>query len=307
MTATVRVGLDIGASKMHGVAATADGAVLAEVLAATPTGGDDVVTAAAEVVAGLRSQVDGAIDDVVGVGVPGLVDAAHGAVKHAVNLGVDDWFPIADRLGERTGMRVVVDNDVNAAALGAAQVTGHQDLVYLSLGTGLAAASILDGRLRRGFRHAAGEIGHVPVDPRGRPCQCGQVGCLETAASGSAVAEAWPVSGVPPAQALFDAAEAGDPRAVEVRDRFAARVADAVRLVSLTVDPEYVVLGGGVAQVGERLRVAVAGALVVQAATSPFLSSLDLAGRVLLLPGGVPVAALGAALLAGADAHHPFG
>ncbi len=299
--ADARIGLDIGASKMHGVAATSDGTVLAEVLATTPTGGDDVVAAAAALVAELRRMVGDVLDGVVGVGVPGLVDAGRGAVKYAVNLGVDDWFPIADRLAERTGSRVVVDNDVNAAALGAAQVTGHQDLVYLSLGTGLAAASILDGRLRRGFRSAAGEIGHVPVDPNGRPCQCGQIGCLETAASGSAVAEAWPVAGVAPAQALFDAAVAGDPRAEEIRDRFAARVADAVRLVCLTVDPEYVVLGGGVAQVGERLRVAVSGALDEQAATSPFLRSLDLSGRVLLLPGDVPVAALGAAMLASAD------
>ncbi|MEZ0578320.1 ROK family protein [Nocardioides sp. MH1] len=293
-----RIGLDIGATKMHGVAATADGEVLAEVRATTPTGGDDVVATAAGVVDELRSRLGAGLDGVVGVGVPGLVDVAHGAVKHAVNLGVDDWFPIADRLAERIGTRVVVDNDVNAAALGAAKVTGHDDLVYLSLGTGLAAASILDGRLRRGFRSAAGEIGHVPVDPQGRQCPCGQVGCLETAASGSAVAEAWPSPDVPPAQALFDAAGAGDPRAVEVRDRFAARVADAVRLVCLTVDPEYVVLGGGVSQVGERLRAAVVAALAEQASASPFLRSLDLAGRVLLLPRDVPVAALGAALLA---------
>ncbi|MDZ5621843.1 ROK family protein [Nocardioides bizhenqiangii] len=299
--ATARVGLDIGATKTQGVAATPDGVVLAEVLATTPTGGDDVVAVAAGVVAELRARLGADLDGVVGVGVPGLVDAASGSVKHAVNLGVDDWFPIAERLAERTGTRVVVDNDVNAAALGAAQVTGHHDLVYLSLGTGLAAASILDGRLRRGFRSAAGEIGHVPVDPGGRPCQCGQVGCLETAASGSAVAEAWPVEGVAPAQALFDAAAAGDPRAMGIRDRFAARVADAVRLVCLTVDPEFVVLGGGVAQVGERLRVSVAHALAEQASSSPFLRSLDLPGRVLLVPSGVPVAALGAALLPSAE------
>jgi predicted NBD/HSP70 family sugar kinase len=297
-----RVGLDIGATKMHGVAATADGEVLAEVRATTPTGGDDVVAAAARVVADLRSRLGAELEGVVGVGVPGLVDTARGAVKHAVNLGVDDWFPIAARLAERTGARVGVDNDVNAAALGAAKVTGHDDLVYLSLGTGLAAASILDGRLRRGFRSAAGEIGHVPVDPQGRQCPCGQVGCLETSASGSAVAEAWPTSDGPPAQALFHTASAGDPRAVEVRDRFAARVADAVRLVCLTVDPEYVVLGGGVSQVGDGLRAAVVDALAAQASASPFLRSLDLAGRVLLLPRHVPVAALGAALLAGEGA-----
>lgn len=298
MTDEVRVGIDIGATKMHGVAATSDGTVLADVLAGTPRGGDDVVDAAADVVAHLRAEVGDALDGVVGVGVPGLVDAGRGAVKHAVNLGIEEWYPIADRLAERIGGWVVVDNDVNVAALGAAQVTGHDDLAYLSLGTGLAAAAILDGRLRRGFRGAAGEIGHVPVDPAGRPCQCGQIGCLETEASGSALAEAWSSANGPPAQALFDAAAAGDPQAIEVRDRFAARVADAVRLVSLTVDPEYVVLGGGVAQVGERLRVAVAHALAEQASTSPFLSSLDLAGRVLLVPAEVPVAALGAALLA---------
>lgn len=297
------VGLDIGATKMLGVAADPGGRVLAEVLATTPTGGDEVVAAAAAVVDELRARTGEAIDGTVGVGIPGLVDAARGTLKHAVNLGVDDeWFPIGDRLADRTGARVVVDNDVNAAALGAAQVTGHRDLVYLSLGTGLAAASVLDGRLRRGVHGAAGEIGHIPVDPAGRRCQCGQVGCLETSASGSAVAEAWPSAGVPPAQALFDAAAAGDERAITVRDRFAARVADAVRLVALTVDPEVVVLGGGVAQVGDRLVVAVRHALAEQAAASPFLASLDLAGRLELVPLDVPVAALGAALLGRAQA-----
>jgi predicted NBD/HSP70 family sugar kinase len=292
------VGLDIGATKMLGVAATPDGRVLAEVLATTPTGGEEVVAAAATVVGELRTRTGERLDGTVGVGIPGLVDVASGALKHAVNLGVDDeWFPIAERLAARTGARVVVDNDVNAAALGAAQVTGHRDLVYLSIGTGLAAAAVLDGRLRRGVHGAAGEIGHIPVDPAGRLCPCGQVGCLETSASGSALAEAWPSTEVPPAQALFDAAAAGDEKAIVVRDRFAARVADAVRLVSLTVDPEVVVLGGGVAQVGDRLRVAVAHALATQASASPFLASLDLAGRLELVPLDLPVAALGAALL----------
>ena len=292
------VGLDIGATKMLGVAADDEGRVVAQVLAATPTGGDEVVTAAADVVAELRLRAGDPLDGTVGVGIPGLVDVARGEVKHAVNLGVDaEWFPIGDLLAKRVGADVVVDNDVNAAALGAAQVTGHHDLAYLSLGTGLAAALILDGKLRRGAHGAAGEIGHVPVDPAGRRCQCGQVGCLETEASGSAVAEVWPATAGPPAQALFDAAAAGDPRAVAARDRFAARVADAVRLVSLAVDTECVVLGGGVAQVGPPLRVAVAQALAAQAAGSPFLASLDLAGRLELAPTDVPVAALGAALL----------
>lgn len=292
------VGLDIGASKMLGVATGLDGRVLAEVLATAPSGGDEVVAAAAAMVEELRALTGERLDGTVGVGIPGLVDAERGAVKHAVNLGVDaEWFPIGELLAQRTGARVIVENDVNAAALGAARVIDHPDLAYLSLGTGLAAALVQDGRLRRGAHGAAGEIGHIPVDPAGRRCSCGQVGCLETSASGSAVAAAWPSTDVPPAQALFDAAADGDERAVTVRNEFAARVADAVRLLCLTVDPELVVLGGGVAQVGDRLRVAVGHALAQHATSSPFLASLDLPGRVRMVPSEVPVAALGAALL----------
>ncbi|MCR1786592.1 ROK family protein [Nocardioides carbamazepini] len=292
----VLVGLDIGATKILGVVTSAEGEVLASVRVPSPAGGDQVVTAAADVVERLRASARSGVG-VVGVGIPGLVDTSRGTVRHAVNLGVADGYPFSERLGAATGARIVLDNDANAAALGAAALLGERDLGYLSLGTGLAAALVLDGRLRRGSGNAAGEIGHIPVDPAGPRCECGQVGCLETVASGSAVAALWPGNGQPAAQALFDAAAAGSADAAAVRDRFAARVADAVRLVALTVDPTVVVLGGGVAQVGERLRVAVAHALAEQAATSPFLRSLDLPGRLRLAPLDRPVAALGAALL----------
>ncbi|GAA4090375.1 putative NBD/HSP70 family sugar kinase [Nocardioides kongjuensis] len=291
------MGLDIGGTKILGVVASVEGDLLASVRVASPTGGDQVVASAAEVVEKLRAAAGGPGAGVVGVGIPGLVDVEHGTVRHAVNLGVADGYPFSERLGAVTGARVVLDNDANAAALGAAALLGERDLGYLSLGTGLAAALVLDGVLRRGSRNAAGEIGHIPVDPAGPRCECGQVGCLETVASGSAIATLWPGDGQPAAQALFDAAAAGSVEAAAVRDRFAARVADAVRLVALTVDPAVVVLGGGVAQVGERLRVAVAHALAEQAAASPFLRSLDLAGRLRLAPPDRPVAALGAALL----------
>jgi predicted NBD/HSP70 family sugar kinase len=156
---------------------------------------------------------------------------------------------------------------------------------------------VLDGRLRRGEHGAAGEIGHVPVDPAGPPCSCGQRGCLETVASGSALAAAWPSGDQPAAQALFEAAAGGDEKAVAIRDRFAAGVADAVRVLSLSVDPRTVVLGGGVAQLGEQLLTVVAEALRRQAAESPFLASLDLASRLQVVPRDHPVAAVGAALL----------
>jgi glucokinase len=300
---TGTIGLDIGATKTLGVLVDADGRVLEQVREATEPGRDGVVRTAALVVAHLGAVTDGAPATSVGLGIPGLVDVERGMVKHAVNLGVDgDWVPLRAELEARLGVRVAVENDVNVATLGAVALSGIRDLVYVSIGTGLAAGLVLDGVLRRGATGAAGEIGHVPTDPNGAVCQCGQRGCLETIASGRALAEAWHPAGspggdVPPAQAVFAAAAAGDPRAVEVRDRFAAGVADAVRTLCLSVDPATIVLGGGVSHLGARLVEAVGDALRAQAASSPFLASLDLAARIRVVPDDQPVAAIGAALL----------
>jgi len=295
---TAAIGLDIGATKTLGVVVDEQGAIRASVRRPTVPGAQGVLATAVDVVEALRRQVGEAASGPIGVGVPGLVDARGGAVKHAVNLGVDgDWLPVGRLLAELVGVPVLVENDVNAATLGAVALSGADDLVYLSIGTGLAAGLVLDGRLRRGDHGAAGEIGHVPVDPAGPLCSCGQRGCLETVASGSALAAAWPSGEQPAAQALFAAAAAGDREAANIRDRFADGVAEAVRVLSLSVDPRTIVLGGGVAQLGEPLLIAVTEALRRQTAHSPFLASLDLVGRVRVVPADHPVAAVGAALL----------
>ncbi|GAB6897751.1 ROK family protein [Kineosporia succinea] len=240
----------------------------------------------------------------VGIGIPGLVDAERGRITHAVNLGVGTGgLDLADRLGARLDLPVVVENDVNAAALGAAEHLrlGHVDMAYLSIGTGIAAGIVLDGELRRGPHGAAGEIGHVPLDPSGPLCGCGQHGCLESMASGSAIASRWtsrPGSELPAGQDLFAAAAAGDPAAQSLRDEVADYLAAGTRMLALTVDVDLVVLGGGVAEVGEPLRQAVAGALDRQAAGSEFLRGLALSSRLSVVPGEEPVAAIGAALLA---------
>jgi glucokinase len=299
---TGSIGLDIGATKTLGVLLDAEGRVVEQVREATEPGPDGVVRTAELVVAHLGAATDGAPATSVGLGIPGLVDVERGAVKHAVNLGVDgEWMPLRAELESRLGLPVAVENDVNVATLGAVALTGIRDLVYLSIGTGLAAGLVLDGTLRRGATGAAGEIGHVPIDPQGALCQCGQRGCLETVASGRALADAWPAApgeqSAPPAQALFAAALDGDPKAIEVRDRFAAGVADAVRTLCLSVDPATIVLGGGVAHLGAPLVAAVSDALRAQAASSPFLASLDLPARIRVVPDDQPVAAIGAALL----------
>ena len=204
------IGLDIGATKTLGVLVDADGRVLAQAREATEPGADGVIDTAARVVADLGGE---GVASSVGVGIPGLVDHVGGEVQHAVNLGLNgDRLALRVLLEGRCALPVHVENDVNAATLGAVALSGIRDLVYLSIGTGLAAGIAIDGILRRGATGAAGEIGHVPVDPAGALCQCGQRGCLETIASGSAISLAWPSGDQPAAQALFDRGGGRGPR-----------------------------------------------------------------------------------------------
>ncbi|WP_125774096.1 ROK family protein [Antribacter gilvus] len=312
------VGLDIGGTKILGALLGPDGEVLATVRLPTVRGAEGIVAGAAQAVREVVAQAGRTLDDVagVGLGIPGIVDHAAGTVRHAVNLGVDGAeLPLADLLSVALGgLPVVVENDLNVAAVGAAHilerskpdrdraagsgVAPSEDLAFVALGTGLAAGLVLEGHLRRGVSGAAGEIGHVPVDPAGPECPCGQRGCLETIASGTALAAAWPARhGKPAPVELFEAAAAGDADAVAVKARFAEAVASAVRLLVLTVDVRHVVLGGGVSHLGEPLLEAVQEALREQAKSSPFLTSLALHERVVLAPQGVPVAAVGAAVL----------
>lgn len=298
------VGLDIGGTKVLGVLLGPDDAVLDQVRMPTSPGADGVVASAAKAVRQLTDGAGLAPADLVGVGlgVPGLVDHATGVVLHAVNLGIGDTpAPLTRMLSDDLGgVPVTADNDLNAAAAGAAHVLGHRaDVAFLALGTGVAAGFLLDGRLRRGWLGAAGEIGHLSLDAGGPLCRCGQRGCLELSASGASLDARWPAAdGVPAPAALFAAAAAGDARAVALRDDFATAVAAAVRVLVLTTDVERIVIGGGVREVGEPLLDAVVAALGRQAAASGFLASLRLAERVELAPRGVPVAAIGAALAA---------
>jgi predicted NBD/HSP70 family sugar kinase len=318
-------GLDIGGSKVLAVAVETplDGSrprVIEQLRLTTFQGPEGVVDTASRALTALAGRLAGRngrhggpaeMFSGVGIGVPGLVDAERGAVTHAVNLGVGTGgLALADRLQRRLNLPVVVENDVNAAACGVAAhlQLGRVDLAYLSIGTGLAAGIVLNGVLRRGPNNTAGEIGHVPVDPSGPLCACGQRGCLEVLASGSAIDGRWPLppgTAGYPAQALFDAAAAGDPKAITVRDEVAGYLAAAVRMLALTVDVDLFVLGGGISEIGEPLRAAIATALDRQAEGSAFLRGLDLSSRLSLIPRDQPVAAVGAALLARADAPIP--
>ncbi len=178
-------------------------------------------------------------------------------------------------------------------------------MAYLNLGTGVAAGIVVDGDLWRGARGTAGEVGHISIDPAGPLCRCGQRGCIEALAGGGAVAQRWGRRGPLPVLDVFDAADAGDPKARELRTGIARGVAAAIRVLVLTGDVDVVVLGGGLTALGDRLMADVAAELAASAEASPFMRSLRLDERVELLPSGSPAAALGAALIGAARDPEP--
>jgi glucokinase len=297
----MRLGVDIGGTKTDAVAVNAAGVTTHRIRLVTGFGSLAVVetaTAAISRIAELSGLEPSGFES-IGIGIPGMVDSASGHVRHAVNLGLEG-LDLGDAIAERLGVGVRIENDVSAAALGAYHGLGlTSSMAYLNVGTGLAAGLVINGELWRGPRGAAGEVGHIPVDPNGALCGCGQRGCLETVASGSGVARVWMSEGQYPVRALFDAAEAGDAHAAAIRAKLAGGVAAAIRVLILTADVETVVIGGGLSHLGERLLDDVLGVLSSWSATSPFVASLELASRVQLVPNDFPAAAVGAALVGG--------
>ncbi len=303
----MRVGLDIGGTKTDAVAIGEDGHVAHTLRLPTGFGAEVVLHTAVAAVHQLAAATGTAVADFssIGIGIPGAVDSESGRVSHAVNLGLAD-LELGALLHERLGRPVRVDNDVNAAALGAFHLQGlgsGQSMAYLNVGTGLAAGLVLDGRLWSGVSGVAGEIGHIPVDPQGPVCPCGQRGCLELYASGSAVARQWPSDDPLPVRALFAAAASGDATAAAVRDRLLLGVAEAARILVLAVDVDDVVIGGGISRIGDELIEGVRGVIARWEADSAFVASLGLATRLRLLPADFPAAAVGAAFVGDPEAN----
>jgi predicted NBD/HSP70 family sugar kinase len=308
----LRAGLDIGGTKILGVviddsATEADGAgprIVARVRVPSGSGPDAVLDAADAVLRALADECGIRADGFasVGIGIPGTVDPPTGIVRQALNLGIEHLDLAAD-LRARIGREVHVENDVNAAAVGAAAVgaaqSGPASLAYLNLGTGLAAGLVLGGALWRGAGGAAGEIGHVPIDPLGPECPCGQRGCIEVMASGSGIQRQWGAAQAPNAAELLELVAAGDALATRIVDRLVFAVASAVRLLVLTFDVDVVAIGGGLAGgFGDALLLPVQSRLRDWEGTSPFLASLAPADRVVAVPRDRPIAAIGAALAA---------
>ncbi|WP_017541378.1 ROK family glucokinase [Nocardiopsis halophila] len=268
------IGVDIGGTKIAAGVVDPEGRILRHAKAPTPRGDGELL---AEAVAGLVRELresDREPPTAVGIGTAGFVDEARSRIVLAGNLGLSD-DPVRERIARRTDLPVVVENDANAAAwaevrFGAGR--GCRDAVVVTLGTGVGGALIVDGELRRGRFGAAGEIGHYRMVPFGRRCACGNQGCWEQYASGSAlVAEARALAAAEPVSAarLLEAA-GGDPEGIEGPEvTRAAREGDPAALrcfaavgewvgqgladLAAILDPECFVVGGGVSAAGEIL------------------------------------------------------
>ncbi|WP_062200883.1 ROK family protein [Demequina salsinemoris] len=289
----MHLGIDIGGTKTDAVLVDADGGVLHRHVLPSGHGPDEVVAQAVAAVARVCDEAGIVVGDAasIGVGIPGSV--LGGVVSHAQNLGITR-LDLAGELEKAWGARPVVDNDVNAGAVGAwvAADGGLTSVAYLNLGTGLAAGLILDGKVWRGARGAAGEIGHISIDPAGPLGPDGLPGGLETYASGSGVALQ---SGGVPAVDVIAAADT-DSASAAIRDGIFYGVATAVRMLVLTLDVEEVLLGGGLTRMGEPLLEGARRVIRGWERQSPFLASVDLTARVSVLDPDIPVAAVGAAM-----------
>lgn len=204
----------------------------------------------------------------IGLGVPGPV-GRDGTVFRCVNLGWD-VINVEKELGEKTGLYVKAGNDANVAALGEMWQGGghgHENVVMVTLGTGVGGGIIIDGKIVSGFHGAGGEIGHIKMrDQESGTCGCGGHGCLEQYASATGIVRlakerlaSEDVNSVLStveelsAKAVFDAARDGDETAKELVDELCTMLGTALANIAAVVDPEIFVIGGGVSRAGEIL------------------------------------------------------
>ncbi|RZI49184.1 ROK family glucokinase [Lactococcus kimchii] len=210
----------------------------------------------------------------IGMGTPGSVNIAEGTVKAAFNLNWAGVQEVGKPIAEGVGLPFILDNDANVAALGERWVgagENNPDVVFITLGTGVGGGIIAAGELVHGVAGAGGEIGHICVDPAGFDCTCGNRGCLETVTSATGIvrlarqfAEEYEGDSAVKAtidngeeitsKDIFMAAEAGDSFSLAVVDKFAYYLGFACANLGSTLNPDSIVIGGGVSAAGEFLR-----------------------------------------------------
>jgi glucokinase len=267
------IGLDIGGTKIAGGVVTEDGMVLDLMEVPTPSSGDTVGTIEAlrKIIDSLRNRHRAV--QAIGAGAAGMVEWPTGRIRWAPNNAYRD-LPLRQLLADETGLPAVVDNDANMAAWAETRhgaAAGYEHVAVLTVGTGIGAGIVLGGQLQRGHSGLGGEIGHIILTPDGRRCGCGNTGCLEAMASGTALGRAGrEAAAVDPdgtlaalaggadkvtGQVVFDAALHGDQTARELFGQIGYWLGLGIASVVNLLDIELVVVGGGLVSAGELILV----------------------------------------------------
>lgn len=257
-TRDVRIGIDLGGTKIEGIVLDPDGTELTRLRVPTPRDYDATLAALVELVATLEGRVQAT--GTIGVGMPGSHSPSTGLVRNANSVWLNGR-PFDRDLATALGRDVRCTNDANCLAVSEAADgagAGARVVFAVILGTGVGAGIVVDGRVVEGRNAVAGEWGHNPLPwPRpdelpGSGCYCGKHGCIETWLAGPSLArDHRDVTGEErTAAAIAAAADTGEPGAAATLDRYADRLARSLAHVVNVIDPDVVVLGGGVSNIG---------------------------------------------------------
>jgi fructokinase len=248
---TYRIGIDLGGTKTEILLLAPDGASLLRRRVATPASYAESLATMAGLVRAAEAEIG--VTATVGVGIPGTISPATGLVQNA-NSNVLNGHAFDQDLSALLEREVRVANDANCFALSEAvdgAAAGAAIVFGVILGTGCGAGIAVNGRILEGRHRVAGEFGHTPLPwPRPeeiplRPCWCGQAGCLETYLAGPALAAEWGGDGAREATQVVERAAAGDERARAALSLHADRLARALAVITNILDPDAIVLGGG--------------------------------------------------------------
>ncbi len=298
--ANIQVGVDIGGTKINVLVVDSQLTKLAELTFPTDVSTeentlDSITNAVLSTLAAANVSLD--VVDGIGLGIPGKVNPANGEVAFAVNL---NWtsYPAGQRLEQALGVPCYLQNDVRLAALGVHYFYHPQvdNLIYVTVGTGVAAGVILNKQLHRGSNEMAGEFGHMVVNPHGSRCNCGNYGCLETFTAGPAYTNAAmqvtdgllavaQQKGIEiTAVSVFSAAAQNDPAAQRIIDNAGAMLGRGLQNLIMAYDPDKIIIGGGVSHAGTPFLQAILREWERQASLSPLAADLLKAEKIELAP-----------------------
>jgi glucokinase len=314
------IGLDIGGTKIAGGVVEPDGTVLSELVEPTPEDSDaEAVTAVVlDIVERLRAKHDDVA--AIGVGAAGIVEWPQGRIVWAPNNAYRDW-PVREHLEAATGLPTVVDNDANVAVLAEARLgeRPYRELVLVTVGTGIGGGLVLGGQIYRGPTGRGAELGHIVLNPDGPLCGCGNHGCFEAYASGTAltrmgreaaaddpdglIARLGAEQGEVTGQTVTAAATQGDPTAQDLFGRLGRSLGVGIASLANIFELEAVVVGGGLVSTGDLLLEP------ARRAAREFAYAPQARATVPIRPAvfGGDAGMIGAALLAVEDARPPVG